>query len=722
MSKVFALASHLRLPGVAAALFFVTSFAHAATPPPPAPAYHPPDYFFTVNLDPRYQFSGTGALTEEDAAKANCYRFLYNSSGKLEEIEYRRAGILMPDPLLGVARIDFEYAPGIERRWFRDAQGQPVRDIDGIYGEELTLNPSGFPTAVTNLDDSGGHIRDNSSVLQYVRTLDEHNRLIVGRRMGLFGTPITDDSGFYETRTTYDAQGQIVERSNYDASGNLLNNNDGFAQVRTIYTIYPDSTQIIESYFDTSSLPVEEKSDGVHQLQRTLDKRGFTLDEAYFDTTGAPTVTSDNGIHERRYTYDDRGNQITEEFFDVNGRPTDQKGATNNLDYAKVIYKYDDKNRVIEKAFFGDDGTPQVNPSVGAAIIRQEYNKHGDLVRRQFFDGLRHPKAHTQYGAPAIRIKVEGDTTFVTLRNGDDRPIKNPVSGYYGFSYKTLTDHPLSLTNTYYDRHGREMSRLRVCIINPHLFALNTTPLMKWSARVGAAAAGFGSLLACWLALKKSSHTKRRKVYVPTPLERFLGWFAVLALLDGILCFFLTLYWAWVSYANGRVSFLEMVGYNSQLAAAWTRYQNSPLDYGVYILETIFLLFMLYRLNRLRHTMRVLNIEREDIHRLVKEFFAKVGLNPEWNESSHHYVTPPLDVRVNYFLQKFHAYLAFRGRGEKGHEFARDAAVYIRAQAGGILAPVRTRAIAFYYPSVALCYFLLACIAFYTLYQLIKGY
>jgi len=698
MSKVFALASHLRLPGVAATIFFVTGFAHAATPPPPAPAYHPPDYFFTVNLDPRYQFSGTGALTEEDAAKANCYRFLYNSSGKLEEIEYRRAGILMPDPLLGVARIDFEYAPGIERRWFRDPQGQPVRDIDGIYGEELALNPSGFPTAVTNLDDSGGHIRDNSSVLQYVRTLDEHNRLIVGRRMGLFGTPITDDSGFYETRTTYDAQGQIVERSNYDASGNLLNNNDGFAQVRTIYTIYPDSTQIIESYFDSSSLPVEEKSDGVHQLQRTLDKRGFPLDEAYFDTTGAPTVTSDNGIHERRYTYDDRGNLITEEFFDVNGRPTDQKSATTNSDYAKEIYKYDDKNRVIEKAFFGDDGTPQVNPSVGAAIIRQTYNKHGDLVRRQFFDGLRHPKAHTQYGAPAIRIKVEGDTTIITLRNDDDHPVKNPVQGYYAFSYKTATDYPLSPSNLYFDRHGRLMSLLRVKVINPHLHALKTEPVMEWSARIGAGAAGLGALLACWLALKKSSHTKRRKVYVPTPLERFLGWLAVLAILEGVLRFFITLYWAWVGYQNGRMG---------------------P---GVYILETIFLLFMLYRLNRQRHTMRVLNIEREDIHRIVKEFFAKAGLKPEWVEASHRYVTPPLDIRLNYFQQKFHAYLAFSERGEKGHESARDAASYIRAQAGGILAPVRTRAIAFYYPSVALCYFLLACTAFYTLYQLVKGY
>ena len=76
-----------------------------------------------------------------------------------------------------------------------------------------------------------------------------------------------DDGGFYETHTAYDAQGHTIERSNYDASGKLLNNEDGVAQVRSTYTLYPDSTQIIQSYFDADNLPVEEKSDGVHQRQ-----------------------------------------------------------------------------------------------------------------------------------------------------------------------------------------------------------------------------------------------------------------------------------------------------------------------------------------------------------------------------------------------------------------------------------------------------------------------
>jgi hypothetical protein len=672
--------------------------AFAAKPEAPVPepvsSYQPPTYFFSIDLDPRYQFVGTGALTEDDAAKANCYRFVYNSAGKLQQIEYRRAGARSPDPLLHVAAIDFEYEPGIERRWFRDTQGQPVKDVTNIQGEELTLNAAGFPTDITNLDASGGRARDNSGVIHYVRTLDAHNRLIVGRRIGLFGTPITDDNGYYETRTIYDMQGRSAERGNYDASGNALNDNDGIALVRTAYTLYPDSMQVTESYFDASGQAAEEKSTGVHQLQRVLDGRGLLLDEAYFDSTGAPTDSNRDGVHERRYTYDNRANELSESFFDDDGKPVDQK----TRDFARVVFQYDDQNRVIERAFFGDDGAPQILPQVGAAIIRQEYDAQGNIVRRQYFDGQGHPSMHVQYGAPAIRMQVQGDTTLVSLRNSKDQPTKNPVSGYYAFSYKT-GDSPLTPTNVYYDRYGRKLSYFpRISVINPHLHALRTNRIMERSARIGAGAAGLGALLACLLALIKSSHTRRRKVYVPTPLERFLGWLAVLCILEGSLRFFMTVYWAWLRYQNGR------------------------LGHGIFILETVVILFFLYRLYRLSVTMRVLNIARDDMHRLVRDFLAKAHLQAEWMQERNRYVTPPLDVRIDYFQQKRHAYLAFHRRGREGRELAQGAAQYIRAQVGTIMAPARSKAIAFYYPSVAFCYLLLAGVAFYTLWQLVKGY
>lgn len=672
--------------------------AHAAKPKPPAPskitAPRQPDYFFTIDLDPRYQIVGTGALSPEAASSASCYRFIYDSSGRVQQIEYRRAGVPMPDPFYGVVRIDFEHQPGIERRWYHDAQGEPASNVDGIEGEELTLNPAGFPTDVTNLDASGARAHDSSGVTHYVRTLDEFNRLIIGRRIGLFGTATTDDNGFFETRTLYDTQGRPMERSNYDAAGNLLNNNEGVAVVRTIYTLDPDSTQSIESYFDSSGLAVEEKSSGVHELIRQIDKRGLLVDESYLDVTGAPTVDVESGIHERRYTFDDRGNELSEEFFGIDGKPADRQ----TFGFAKVVFKYDDKNRVIERAYFGDDGTPQMLPNLGAAIVRLEYDDQGNVVRQQFFDGLNHPSPHVKYGVPAIRIKITGDRTVVLLRDANDQPMENPVGGYYAFSYKTATDRPLTVTNYYFGKDGGRLSRLRVLIINPHLHALATTPVMQWSARCGAAAAGLGALLAFLLALRKNSHLRRHKVYVPSPLERFLGWFSIFAILEGSLRFFITVYWWWVGYQNGHMS------------------------HGIFILEAIFILFFLYRLYRLRVTMRVLNVNRDDIHRLIRDFFAKAKLKPEWIEATKSYITPLLDVRVRFFLQKHHAYLRLRSRGSQGAELERGLVHYIRAEAGNIQGPPGTWSLKLYYPSVALCYFLLSGLAFYTLWQLLKGY
>jgi len=680
------------------AILFLASIGQAiCAPPAPTPSAtilpSQPRYYFNIDLDPRYQIVGVGALTETTAALANCYYFTYDNSGKLQRIEYKRAGAPCPDPFFQATRIDFEYQAGVERRWYRDEKGHPVRNVSGIFGEKLTLNAAGYPTDVTNLDESDARMRDASGVIHYVRQLDEQGRLILGRRIGLLGTAITDSNGLFETRTIYDEQGRRIEYGNYDSSGNPLNDNDGVALTRTTYTIYPDSILSSESYFDASGLATEKKSSGVHDSQCTLDNRGLMLDESCFDATGAPTLESGREIHESRRIYDDRGNLLSEAFFDADGKPKNQKPAG----YARVVYKYDNKNRVSEKSYFGDDGTPQVLLSLGAAVIKQEYDDQGNLVRRQFFDGQGNPSPHLQYGAPAIRIKVEGDTTTISLRNADDKLMENPVEGYAIFSYKTATDTPLSPTNQYFDRHGRKIYYFpRVSVINPHLHALRTNIVMQLSARCGAGAVGLGSLLAAFLALRKSSHTRRRRVYVPTPLERLLGWFSIFAILEGTLRFFMTIYWAWVGYQNGH------------------------MGHGVYVLETIFILFFLYRLVRLSLTMRVLNIGRDDLHRLIRDFFTKAHLEPQWVETRKMFVTKALSVRVRYFEQKYHAYLTFLRKHRAGRDLARGLAQYLRAHVGDIQSPPTRRIIAIYYPSVAFCYFLLAGTAFYTLWQLVK--
>jgi hypothetical protein len=482
-----------------------------------------------------------------------------------------------------------------------------------------------------------------------------------------------------------------VEYGNYDSSGMALNNSDGIALIRTTYTYFPDHTQVTESYFDATGQTADEKSTGVHQRQSIFDNRGFLLSESYFDDTGAPDIDNTTGIHECRYDYDERGNQKYEEYFGVDGQPKNKKVSG----YAREDYRYDAKNRVSEKSFIGDDGSPQVLPNVGAAVIRQEYDDAGNIVRRQFFDGQGNPSPHVLYGVPAIRIQVKGDTTTVTLRDAHDEITRHPISGYASFSYKTDHDHPLTRHNLYYDLRGRPMSTFRVFVIMPHLQALKHARGMRRSAHDGAAAAGLGALLAMFLALRKASYTKRRKVYVPAPFERFLGWLAVFAIVEGAVRFLITIWWAYVGYQNGR------------------------MGWGAYAIEAVVIFFFAYRIPRMLVTMRVLNISRDDIHRLVGEYYSRAHLHPD-RKSPAIYRTYPFTVRITYFQNKCHAYLTLRYRHRDGRDLMRGFAQYIRQQVSAIEAPLRTRALAFYYPCVACAYFALAFLAFYTLWQTVK--
>lgn len=662
----------------------------APTPPPSGPVY-----FFNIDLNPRYQIVGRGQVPPEAAATDDCYCFTYDTKGKLQRIEFDRAGTPMRDPFFNVERIDFEYAPGVEHRWYHDGAGQPVSNINGVKGEELTLNAAGFPTTLTNLNESGGHMRDTAGAIRYDRTLDKQSRVVRCRRSGLLGTDIRDDNGDFETRTLYDAQSRPVDYGNYDASGQALEDNEGVASCHTTYATLPGSSQVTEDYFDASGRPTEEKSTGIHERRSTYDPNGFLISEACFDASGAPTTDITTGIHERRYTYDSRGNRTSEEFFGADGQPKNHKVAG----FARVIYRYDDKDRVSEKSYVGDDGLPQIQPDVGAAVVRQEYDAQGRIIHCQYFDGQDNPTPHAVYGVPAIRIRVEGDTTIVSLRDAHDELTRNPLGGYATFSYKTATDKPLTWHNHFYDLRGRPMSAFRVFVIRPHLDALKHAAHargMRRSAHFGALAAGLGALIAMFLALRKASFTKRRKVYVPSPFERFLGWLAVFAIIEGGLRFFITIYWAWVGYQNGRMG---------------------P---AIYIIEAIVILFFLYRLPRMRVTMRVLNISHDDMHKLVRDYFAKANLKPEYREKRVLYRTYPFSVRIAYFASKAHAYLKLRYRHREGRDLMRGFAQYVRLQVSSIEAPLRSRAIAFYYPCVACAYLSLAFLAFYTLYQMLN--
>jgi hypothetical protein len=107
---------------------------------------------------------------------------------------------------------------------------------------------------------------------------------------------------------------------------------------------------------------------------------------------------------------------------------------------------------------------------------------------------------------------------------------------------------------------------------------------------------------------------------------------------------------------------------------------------------------------------------------VMREFFAQAHQELKWQEERGIFLVENLAIRLRYFPGKSHAYLTFHAHHRAGRQLARDLARYIRGQAPTLTGPPLTRMIAFYYPSVAFCYFLLAATGFYTLWQLVKTY
>lgn len=515
--------------------------------PPPVPDTSPQvvtRYFFTIDLNARYQIMGTGEISAEQAASANCYAITLQGD-LIERIDYLCASHPALDPLFHVQRIDFEYLPGIERRWYRNAQGQSVTNSTGVYGEELILNPSNCISDVINLDDRGARTNDNNGVIHYLRTLDATGRVISTERIGLLGSPIKDNQGNYTTRSVYDSQDHRIEYDNFDANNLPLNNKEGVAVIRDFYIFNPDSTQIDESYFDATELPVEEASTGIHQRTRIYDRRGLLLSESYYDRTGAPTLDNTYRISEQRHVYDENGNELSDQFFGVDGKPKNNK----DTGVARIDYLFDDHNRVVEKDFYGDDGKLTADRAIGVAVIRQEYDDEGFMCRRLFYDSLRDPTAHLIYGAPAIRIQVDGGTTSISLRDDHDQPTENPIGGYASFSYFTAKDSPLTATNIYYDLQGRRLSSFRVHLFNPYLALLRSYLPMQLCARLGILAAWLGCLLGlvwnCVLIYRLKFRTPWREIALPLLTYFLLG--------EGLIFFTLSVWWAYTTQYFYRI-------------------------------------------------------------------------------------------------------------------------------------------------------------------------
>jgi YD repeat-containing protein len=137
-------------------------------------------WYRRIDVDAYERLVGVSSIDFTEAAETNAYRFSYDASGRLVEVEYHRSGRTLSDPVYGVQRIEISYESGYVYRRFTDSRGAPVPDERGIWSQRIRLDESGRAIGVFHYDQFDNIIADKDGVALRLWDLDK-----LGRRSNL---------------------------------------------------------------------------------------------------------------------------------------------------------------------------------------------------------------------------------------------------------------------------------------------------------------------------------------------------------------------------------------------------------------------------------------------------------------------------------------------------------------------------------------------------------
>jgi YD repeat-containing protein len=282
------------------------------------------DCYPNIFLDSRYAIQGT-SRESATARDASCYHFAYQD-GRMVRVDYRRDGVLSPDPTSGVTTIRIEYPDGVEKRVFLDASGRPVANHVGAY----------------------------AVALQY----DDKRDPIEWRNLGADGRPTeVTDSGLAIFRWRYDSQGQPVEERHFGAREQLkVDRRLGVAIIRWQYD--PAGNTVEESYYGADGRPTVDRLRGVAAVRWQYGPNGKTVEESYVGSDGRLSEDKNRGVAIVRWQYDANRNTVEERYLG-----TDQRlKRDRRLGVAIIRWQYDRYGREIGTLMFDPNEIPVRSP------------------------------------------------------------------------------------------------------------------------------------------------------------------------------------------------------------------------------------------------------------------------------------------------------------------------------------------------------------------------
>lgn len=217
----------------------------------------------------------------------------------------------------------------------------------------------------------------------------------------------------------YDDQNNMTEKHFYDAKEQPCLSVDNIAGANLRYDNRGNLIEEIPLGIDG------QLQSGRLISQFKYDQGGNIIEFAVFDKDRNPVLNS-IGYHKYIAEYNYLNQNIQTSYYNT----ANQLVLLKDQHYAIVRIKYDNKGSQIEKAFF-DTADQPCESADGFAILRNEVNSLGYIVRQTYFDKNNNPTDPNNYVPEGI-VKYDkwGNMIYIASANGNGTLINNPNTGW----------------------------------------------------------------------------------------------------------------------------------------------------------------------------------------------------------------------------------------------------------------------------------------------------
>lgn len=281
----------------------------------------------------------------------------------------------------------------------RDEKNDRCFHVNLVSESRYHYTPQGNLDEVSYFDTKGEPCVNMALGVSKIKTIYNHEGLPERRIFyGKDGMRCLNNEGVAEIRQKYNDRGLVEEIFFFDTNENpCIDTSLGYARAVYQYFSHNGFLKSVECFDLNNQRGLNKK--GVSKVGYTYNVKGLVKEEISYGIDNKPCLNID-GVAMYEYVYDTQGRLKGTLGRDMKGNvvllPLSTGGCIKN--------KYNDKNSLLESVCYEANGELGVNPEVGCAIVRHEYDTNNRHVKISFFNKENQPCMSSTFECAEMRF------------------------------------------------------------------------------------------------------------------------------------------------------------------------------------------------------------------------------------------------------------------------------------------------------------------------------